>query len=124
MAAKNLNDWIEGEGQTVGAVTVDLVTYPVDANTTAYLFARTVLHVVATGIGGGISTLASVSRAVGGTTVDAQNTIVNPGQLNVGLAGASVAVVAVGNTLVVRATGVVGLTIKWMCRAEPKSYTP
>ena len=101
-----------GTAQTVGAVTADVITFPMGAVAGTRAFDVTVAGFEATGPSGvGYSIIASVrTTGVAGTLIPTPDITNNE---DAALAAASGTVVVVGNDAIVRVTGVAGLTIEW-----------
>lgn len=105
--------YIEGTGQTIGAVTADLITLSLGAVAGAYSVQVRV-------VGFEDTTPAGCNYRIdgGARTTGAAATLIGQSQaLNeeAALATADVVLVVSANNLIVRATGVVGLTIDWRC---------
>jgi len=101
-----------GTAQTVGAVTADVITFPMGAVAGTRAFDVTVAGFEATGPSGcGYSIIASVrTTGAAATSVPTPDITVNE---DAALAAASATVVVAGNNAIVRVTGVAGLTIEW-----------
>jgi hypothetical protein len=113
----NLDGFSKGTGQTIGAVTADLITIALGATPTTYIVEAKVAGFEATTPGGVGYNLISTVRTTGvaASIVGAPDKIV---QEEAALAACDAALVAVGNTLVVRVTGLAGLTVNWASTAN------
>lgn len=101
-----------GAGQTVGAVTVDLITLSLGATPTTKMTEVKIAAFESTTPAGCGYNLMGAAR----TTGAAASLIGTPDKYvaeGAALVGADVAYVVAANTLIVRATGVAGLTINW-----------
>jgi hypothetical protein len=102
----------EGTGQTIGAVTADIITFPLGAVAGTHEFEIKVASFnAATPAGSGyhiqaaVRTTGAAGTLIGTPEVDAFEEAV--------LLGCSATVVVVGNNAIVRVLGVAGLTIDW-----------
>lgn len=120
--ATKLLDWVNGTGETIGAVTTDLITYAVPANSNVSFKARVQMF-EATPAGGAIEINGSFSRAAGAPAAD-NVTVSLSSILAATLATAAVAFVISGNNIVVRATGIALKTIEWHAEGKVNVYTP
>ena len=108
--------YIEGTGQTTGAVTDDLITLDLGAVAGAYSVQVRVVGFEST-------TPAGCNYQIdgGARTTGAAATLIGQSQeLNeeAALTSADVVLVVSGNDLIVRATGVAALTIDWRCSLQ------
>jgi hypothetical protein len=112
-----LDGYSKGTGQTIGAVTADLITIALGATPTTYIVEAKVAGFEATNPAGvGYNLIASVrTTGIAATIIGAQDKIV---QEEAALTGCDANMVAVGNTLVVRVTGNAGLTVNWSSTAN------
>lgn len=101
-----------GTGQTIGAVTADLVTINLGATPTTYIIEAKVAGFEATTPTGAGYNLICLARTTGAaaTIIGTQDKYVAEEAAAIGCDGNFI---AVGNTIVVRVTGVAGLTINW-----------
>ncbi len=108
---------LEGTGQTVGAVTADLITLDLGTTPGIYTFdTRIAGFDAADSLGIGYT-------LVGAVRTDGAASVVLPSQAldqfeELALIGATAVIVAVGNTAVIRVTGVAAKTINWSADAE------
>lgn len=100
-----------GNGSTVGAVTADLITYALRNVTAVYQFTVDVSGISATGDAIGGRLVGTIKTT--GAASSIVNTVDQTINSDAALAVADVTVIAAGNNLVVRATGVAGETISW-----------
>ena len=107
-----------GTGQTIGAVTSDLITINLGAVATTYQFNCNIAGFESTGPSGcGYLVTGSIK-----TTGAAATIIPDPAYLaiceDVAVVPADIDMLAVGNTVVFRVTGVAGLTINWTAKSS------
>jgi hypothetical protein len=108
---------ISGTGQTVGAVTADIITFPLGAVAGTYTFDINVASFEpTTPAGAGYGIVASV-RTTGAAAVLVPNQAIDELE-EAALIAADAVVVVAGNNMIVRVTGVAGLTIDWKATAE------
>lgn len=112
-----LTNRLQGSGTTVGAVTADLITFNLGAVPGAYNIEAKVIGFNSTGPSStGFTVIGTV------TTTGAAATIVPiPDETfvdDVALITADIDFIASGNNFIVRATGVVGLSINWLVVAN------
>lgn len=105
-------------GQTIGAVTLDLITINLGAVATTYQFNCNIAGFEATGPSGcGYLVVGSIK-----TTGAASSMIPDPDYSTISedapLIPADIDMLAVGNTVVFRVTGVAGLTINWAAKSN------
>ena len=108
----SLDGYTLGTAQTIGAVTADVVTLNLGAVASSWIIeAKVTGFNAALPAGCGYNLIGSVrTNGVAATLNAIPDKIVLEG---VGLAGCDANMVVVGNTLVVRVTGQLGLTINW-----------
>ena len=101
-----------GTGQTIGAVTADLITIPLGAIPTTYIIEAKVAGFEATSPAGAGYNLICLARTTGAaaTIIGIQDKYAAEEAATIGCDGIFV---AVGNTIVVRVLGMAGLTINW-----------
>jgi len=109
----------EGTGQTVGAVTDDIITFPLGATPGVYeITVRMSGFESTTPAGAGYRINAAVR------TTGAAGTLIGVNAVDTfeeaALAGCVAAIVVVGNDAIVRATGVAALTIDWSAELDSK----
>lgn len=108
---------ISGSGQTIGAVTADIITFPLGSVPGTYTFD---INVAAfeptTPAGAGYGVVASV-RTTGATSVLIPNQAVDTME-ETALVAANAQIIVSGNNAIVQVTGVAGLTIDWKATAE------
>jgi len=108
---------IEGTGQTVGAVTTDVLTIPLGATPATFTLEARVGVFESTAPAGGGMWVLGVLRTTGAASVivatEAEDTF-----LEASIMTASVAWVASGNNAILRVTGVAALTLEWAATAE------
>lgn len=121
--ANKILDWVTGTGQTIGAVTSDLITFAVPVSSNVNFKLRVQMYQSTTPAGGCFELNGSFTRAAGAPVADAA-TLAIGNVLNAVLATASVAFVISGNNVIVRATGIALLTIEWMAEGKVNVYTP
>lgn len=101
-----------GTGQTIGAVTADLITIPLGVTPTTYIIeAKVVGFEAATPSGAGYN-LICVARTTGAAASIVGNIDKYLAE-GVGLIGCDGTMIASGNNIIVRVTGAAGLTIRW-----------
>lgn len=107
-----LDGYSKGTGQTIGAVTADLITIPLGATPTTYTIEAKVAGFEATTPAGNGYNLICVARTTGiaSSVVGVEDKYVAE---DAALAGCDANFVASGNDIIVRVTGVAGLTINW-----------
>lgn len=106
-----------GTGQTVGAVTADLVTIALGATPTTYSFDVLVAGFESTTPAGvGYTILASVRTTGAAAVIVATNT--NIAKEEAALATAACDLIVSGNNVIIQATGVAALTIDWKARVN------
>jgi len=107
----------DGTGTTVGATTVDLLTLSLGATPSCYtLEARVAAFDSSTPSGGGMWALGAF-RTDGAAATEIATESENE-LLDAALAAAEVDWIASGNTAILRANGVAGLTINWSAEGE------
>jgi len=113
-----LNDTsISGTGQTIGAVTADIITFPLGAVAGTYTFNVDVASFEpTTPAGAGYGIVASV-RTTGAAAVLVPNQAVDEME-ELALVLADAVVTVAGNNMIVRATGVAALTLDWKATAR------
>ena len=112
-----LDGYAVGTGQTVGAVTADLITISLGAVPTTYNIEAHIAGFEATTPAGCGYFISGVAR----TTGAAASLIGVPDEIvceDAALGGGDVDLVPVGNTIVVRALGVAGLTVNWKAKTD------
>lgn len=103
---------VKGTGQTIGAVTADLITLSLGATPTTYIIEAKIAAFEATTPAGTAYNLIAGARTTGAAS--ALTSV--PDKLvleEVALAAADVDFIAAANTIIIRCTGIVGLTINW-----------
>ncbi len=107
-----LDGYTLGTGQTIGAVTADLITIPLGAVPTSYIFESKIAGFESTTPAASGYNLICAARTTGAaaTIVGIQDQMVFE---DVALNASDVSFIASGNNIIVRATGVAGLTINW-----------
>ena len=107
----------EGTGQTIGAVTDDVITFALGATAGTYCMSvRVAAFESTTPAGSGyrinaaVRTTGAAGALIGVNAVDTFE--------EAALVGCSVAIVVVGNDAIVRVTGVGGLTIDWSAELD------
>lgn len=124
MSTLQLLNRVVGELTTIGAVTGDYTVYTVPVNSHINLLTRiNIYDTTAPPLGGTINIAASIVRAAGAAALDVAPSLFNS-LINVTLVGVTATVVLSGNDIIVRVTGMVGKTIKWLIDAQPNVYTP
>lgn len=108
-------DTASGTGQTIGAVTADIITFPLGASAGTYQVEGSIAaYEGGTPAGGGIRAFVAVrTSGAAGTICDSSDPIKN---LETALNAATAEFVVSGNNLILRVTGVTALTIKWAGR--------
>ena len=108
-------DTASGTGQTVGAVTDDIITFPLGAVAGTYQVEGSIAaYDAGTPSGGGIRTFVAVrTSGVAGTICDSSDPIKN---LELAINGSTAEFLVSGNNLILRVTGVAALTIEWAGR--------
>lgn len=105
---------LQGTGSTVGAVTTDVVTFPLGATPSTYVVeANFVAFEATTPAGSGYSLFGTIR-----TTGIAASLVGTPDKINnenTVLIPANADIIASGNNLILRVTGVAGLTVNWSC---------
>jgi hypothetical protein len=108
---------ISGTGQTVGAVTADVITFPLGAVPGTYTFDVNVASFEpTTPAGAGYGIVASV-RTTGAAAVLVPNQAIDELE-EAALVPANAAITVSANNMIVRVTGVAGLTVDWKAVAE------
>ena len=108
---------ISGTGQTIGAVTADIITFPRGAVPGVYTFDVNVAGFnAATPAGAGYG-LVAATRTTGAAAVLIPDQAIDELEEPV-MIPATAEVVVAGNNAIVRVTGVAGLTIDWKATAE------
>lgn len=108
---------ISGTGQTIGAVTADVITFPLGAIPGTYTFDINVASFEpTTPAGAGYGIVASV-RTTGAAAVLVPNQAIDELE-EAALIAADAFVTVAANTMIVRVTGVAGLTVDWKATAE------
>ena len=108
---------VSGTGQTIGAVTADIITFPLGATAGTYTFDINVASFEpTTPAGAGYGIVASV-RTTGAAAVLVPNQAIDELE-EAALIAADALVTVSGNNMIVRVTGVAGLTIDWKATAE------
>lgn len=108
---------VSGTGQTIGAVTADVITFPLGAVPGTYTFDINVAAFEATTpVGAGYGIVAAV-RTTGAAAVLVPNQAIDELE-EAALIAADAVVTVAGNNMIVRVTGVAGLTIGWKATAE------
>ena len=111
-----LTNQLSGQGQTIGAVTADIITLPLGAVPGTYTFNVDVASFEpTTPAGAGYGIVASV-RTTGAAAVLIPDQAVDEMEEAV-LIPADAAVVVAGNNAIVRVTGVAALTVDWKATA-------
>ena len=102
----------EGTGTTVGAVTADIITIPLGATPAAFLIEVRVAYFESTGPAGGSNLIVGTARTTGAaaTVVGTPDETFNE---DASLGASDVDLIASANNIIVRVTGVAGLTINW-----------
>lgn len=106
-----------GSGQTIGAVTADLITFGLGSTAGTYRFEIDVASFESTTPAGGGYSIDCTAR----TTGSAATIIATPFQdvdEDTVVLGAKVEIVASSNNIIVRATGVTALTINWLAKLD------
>jgi len=112
-----LDGYAVGTGQTIGAVTADLITIPLGATPTTYTIEAHIAGFEATtpaGCGYFISGVAKTTGAAASLIGVPDEIVCEDAVLGAG----DVDLVPVGNTIVVRALGVAGLTVNWKAKTD------
>ena len=108
---------LEGTGQTVGAVTTDLITFDLGATPGVYTFdIRIAGFDAADSLGIGYTLVGAVRTSGAAATLLPSQALDQFEEL--AIIGATAAIVAVANTAVIRVTGVAAKTINWAANAE------
>lgn len=108
--------YIDGTGQTIGAVTADLVTLDLGGTAGAYSIQARVVGFESSTPAGCVYQIDGGARTTGAAvTLIGQSQEV---QEEAALTSADVQLVVSGNNLIVRATGVAALTIDWNCSLQ------
>jgi hypothetical protein len=107
-----LTNRLTGTGTTIGASTVNLITFALDASPQAYLFNFEVVGFNSvTPAAAGFSTFTTVrTDGVTATVIDDTDSINHTDPV---LTDVAVEMTSSGNTVILRATGVAGLTVNW-----------
>ena len=108
-----LDGYVKGTGQTIGAVTADLITFNLGAIATSYIIEAKVAGFESTTPASCGYNLICVARTTGAaaTIVGIEDKYVAE---DAAIVGSDANFVAVGNTVVVRVLGTAALTINWM----------
>lgn len=107
-----LDGYVTGSGQTIGAVTADLITIPMGAIAGVKTVEAKILGFESTTPAGlGYDVLAVVrTTGAAATLVSATSRYIAE---EAALVGCNADIIVSGNDLIVRATGIAGLTINW-----------
>jgi len=107
-----LDGFAAGTGQTIGAVTANVITINLGAVATSYFFEANITGFEATTPAGCAYRIRGAVRTTGAaaTIIGVPDEYVSE---DAALVTGDVDVVAVGNTIIVQPTGVAGLTINW-----------
>ena len=108
-----LNGAIEGTGQTIGAVTADLITLPLGAAPGVYLFKVDIVGFDRTTPLGVSYFLTGCVRTTGAAATEISNQVTDDFEEGVLIAGA-VDLIANANNAIIRVTGTAGKTIDWI----------
>jgi hypothetical protein len=108
---------ISGTGQTIGAVTADVITFPLGAVPGNYVFDVKVTGFESTTPAGASYTIEAGVTTTGAAAVLLPNQVPDEMEAAV-LIPADASVTVAGNNMIVRVTGVAGLTITWKAVAE------
>lgn len=107
-----LKGGITGTGSTVGAVTADLITLDLGAVPSSYLLKVDVMGFESTTPAACSYRLRGGFRTTGAATTELGTDIGNTFE-EAALAAAKVELIASGNNVIVRSTGIIGLTVSW-----------
>lgn len=108
---------VTGTAQTIGAVSADVITFPLGAVPGNYVFDVKVTGFESTTPAGASYTIEAGVRTTGAAAVLLPNQV--PDEMEEAILVPADAVVTVAaNTMIVRVTGVAGLTIDWKATAE------
>jgi len=108
---------VSGTGQTIGAVTADVISFPLGAVPGTYTFDINVASFEpTTPAGAGYGIVASV-RTTGAAAVLVPNQAIDELE-EAALIAADAFVTVAANNMIVRVTGVAGLTVDWKATAE------
>jgi hypothetical protein len=112
-----LDGYAKGTGQTIGAVTADLITIALGATPTAYIVEAKIAGFESTTPAGCGYNVICTARTTGAAAslVGTQDKIVEE---EAALAGCDVNFVVAANNLILRATGTAGLTVNWSSTAN------
>lgn len=111
-----------GTGQTIGAVTDDVITFALGAAAGCYTIHAKVVGFEATTPAGVGYEITAVVRTTGAAGALIGVPVINAIE-DVALAAAIGTIVVVGNDAIVRVTGVAALTINWVAELDSVSYT-
>ena len=113
----SLDGYTKGIGQTIGAVTADLITLALGATPTTYIVEAKIAGFESTTPAGCGYNIICTARTTGAAAslVGTQDKIVEE---EAALAACDVNFVVAANTLILRATGTAGLTINWSSTAN------
>lgn len=112
----------EGTGQTIGAVTDDIITFALGAAAGCYTFHVKLVGFEATGPSGAGYEITAVVRTTGAAGALIGIPVINAIE-DAAVAAAIGTIVVVGNNAIVRVTGVAALTINWVAELDSVSYT-
>lgn len=107
---------LEGTGQTVDAVTADLISIPLGSTPTTYQIEVRVAGFEST-TPAGCGYLLVCAFRTNGTNAFVVGTVDRTTNEDTALLAANATLVAVGNNAVVRVTGVLGFTINWRAQS-------
>lgn len=112
-----LTNKVRGTGTTVGATTADLFTFSLGATPSTFFFNCSVVEFNAsTPAGASFDTFSCVrTDGVSSTVIDDTDSVT---QADAALITSSSALIASGNNVIFRVTGVAGLTINWNVSGE------
>lgn len=112
-----LDGYAKGAGQTIGAVTADLITIALGATPTAYIVEAKIAGFESTTPAGCGYNVICTARTTGAAAslVGTQDKIVEE---EAALAACDVNFVVAANNLILRATGTAGLTVNWSSTAN------
>ena len=113
----NQDGLVLGTGQTVGAVTDDVISFDAGAVAGAYAIQASVVGFDSSTTAGTVYRLNNGVRTTGAATTATGSTDV---QINeeAALATADADIIVSGNNIIVRVTGVAGLTLEWKARLQ------
>lgn len=116
----NADTKLQGTGQTVGAVTADIITFGLGAVAAVYVFEGRVAGFNITDTAGGGYFLVASVRTDGAAATEIASEVTDDLE-EANMAAADIAFVTSGNSIILRVTGIAAKTINWSAEMEYRS---